>query len=152
MRSLLYYLFIALVLTSYKQGEPIATLNGKSSSGRTIFTAELPSCSYLEKAELSVDGSKLKFSVSDGCKIIFDPESQVFTVYLESTDEKNGRKFLQFWALPSTFKKTKSERGPGSQFHDTYEFHAKVYATEPRKVKESTTKIIELVCTMDYEL
>jgi hypothetical protein len=142
-----------IVFTSFRFGEPVAILNCKSQSGRTIFTAELPSCSYLEKAELSIDGSKLIFSMQDRGNIVFDPENKVFTVFLQSKlDEPKDYKFLKFWAIPSTFKKVKSEKGFGSQFHDAYEFHGRLYATEPRSSQELNTKTIELICTLEYQL
>lgn len=153
MRILFTISILLTVFTSFKPGEPVATLTCKSQSGRTIFTATLPSCSYLEKAELSIDESKLIFSAEDRSTIIFDPENKVFTVFLQSkSDEPKEYKFLKFWALPDTFKKIKSMKEVGSQFHDSYEFHAKMYATEPRKLNEPNTKTIELICTMEYEL
>lgn len=153
MRRFIIILIIVGLLTSFRPGEPVATLTCKSESGRTTFTAELPSCSYLEKAELVIDKSKLQFVVMDRSNIIFDPDNQVFTIVLESkSDDPKEYKFLKFWALPSSFKKTKSKKGSGSQFHDTYEFHAKLYATEPRNISQPNTKTIELICTLDYEL
>ena len=146
-------ILLVALLTSFRPGEPVATLTCKSESGRTTFTAELPNCSYLEKAELSIDGSKLSFSLKDKSNIIFDPDNKVFAIFLESkSDDPTAHKFLKFWALPSSFKKVKSKRGPGTQFHDTYEFHTKFYATEPRQISDPNTKSIELICTLDYEL
>ena len=119
----------------------------------TVTPAELPSCSYLDKAELNIDGSKLTFTFQDKSNIIFDPDNKVFTVFLESkSDDPKAYKFIKFWALPSSFKKVKSDKGPGTEFHDTYEFQAKLYATESRKTNEPKTKTIELICTLDYEL
>ena len=153
MRDFFIILIITGVLISFRPGEPIATLKCKSESGRTNFTAELPSCSYLEKAELSIDGAELAFSSDDKSNIIFDPGNKVFVIFLESkSNEPKTQKFIKFWALPSSFKKVKSDKRPGTEFHDTYEFHAKLYATEPRKTSESNTKTIELICTLDYEL
>ena len=144
--------FITL-FTLYRPGEPVATLTCKSESGRTTFTAVLPGCSYLENAQLSIDGSKLTFSTEDKSNIIFDPDNKVFTIFFESTsDEPKTHKFLKFWALPSSFKKVKSEKGPGTEFHDTYEFRAKFYSTKPRNTEEPKTKTIELICKLDYEL
>jgi hypothetical protein len=153
MRRFLIILIIVGQLTSFRIGEPVATLKCKSESGRTTFTAELPSCSYLEKAEFVIDKSKLQFVAMDRSNIIFDPDNQVLTIFLESkSDNPKEYKFLKFWALPSSFKKTKSEKGSGSEFHDTYEFRAKLYATEPRSINQPNTKTIELICTLDYEL
>jgi len=153
MRIFCIILIVAGLLTSFRPGEPVATLTCKSESGRTTFTAELPSCSYLDKAELNIDGFKLTFSSQDRSNIIFDPDNKVFTVFLESkSDDPKSHKFLKFWALPSFFKKIKTEKGPGTELHDTYEFRSKLYATEPRKTSEPNTKTIELICTLDYEL
>jgi hypothetical protein len=153
MRKFFTTFALAILLTSFRRGEPEATLTCKSGSGRTIFTAELPSCSYLENAELSIDGAKLVFSAEDKSYIIFDPDNKVLTIFLETrSDNPKSYKFLKLWALPSTFKKTKSDRGAGTQFHDTYEFHAKLYATEPRNIGDANTKTIELNCVLDYEL
>jgi hypothetical protein len=152
MRIFLITVLIGFLVLSFRPGEPVATLNCKSESGRTTFTATLPDCSYLEKAELSIDGSKLVFSISDKGNIIFDENSRVFTICLESNTRDKASKFLKFWAVPSSFRKVKSEKGTGTQFHDIYEFRAKLYATEPRSVKEPHTKTIDLICTLDYEL
>jgi len=153
MKASLIALLIIIFLSSYKPGEPVATLTCKSETGRTLFSAELPSCSYLEKAELTIDGSKLGFTNQDKANIIFDPENKVFTIYLEShSSDSKTYKFLKFWALPSSFKKISSEKSSGSQFHDIYEFHARLYGTEPRKISEPNTKVIELICTLNYEL
>lgn len=153
MRKIFTTAVLVILLTSFRPGEPEAILTCKSESGRTIFTAKFPGCSYLGNAELSIDGSKLVFSVEDKSHIIFDPDSKVFTVFLESkSDNPKSYKFLKFWALPSTFKRTKSESGPGTEFHNIYEFHAKLYATEPRDIKEINTRTIELICVLDYEL
>jgi hypothetical protein len=153
MRTLLIIASLLTVFASFKPGESVATLTCKSQSGRTIFTATLPSCSYLEKAELTIDESKLIFSAEDRSTIIFDPENKVFTVFLQSkSSEPAAYKFLKFWALPDMFKKIKSIKGSGSEFHDTYEFHAKMYATEPRKLNEPNIKTIELICTLEHEL
>jgi len=145
---------ILLVFSSFKPGEPVGNLTCKSESGRTIFTATLPSCAYLEKAELSIDDSKFQFTDKDGeAKVFFDPENKIFTVYIESTgNDHKASKFIKFWAIPSTFKKTFTEKGEGSQFHDVYEFKGKLFATDPRKDKDVNTPTINLNCTLVYDL
>jgi len=107
----------------------------------------------LETASFSIDGSTLTFSGSDQGNIIFDPENNVLTIYL-TTASKNPKtyKFLKFWAIPATFKRVKHDKQFGTQFHDTYEFKAKLFATEPRPTAENVTKVIELSCQLDYEL
>ncbi len=153
MQNFIFSFVLLVLLGPYKPGEPVATLKCKSASGRTTFIAELPSCLYLDTAELSIDGVKLNFFANDKSQIIFAPQDQVLTISLESRPtDPTKYKFLKFWAIPSTFKKTKASKGPGSEFHDTYEFHAKLYATDPRNTNEPNTKTIELSCTLDYEL
>lgn len=147
--KILFSILTLVLFSSFKFGEPVATLNCKSVSGRTFFKAEIPSGSYLDNAEFIVDNAKLDFSMQDNNAIIFDPDNKVLTVYLESKDSK---KFLRFWAIPSSFKKVSSEKGPGTEFHDVYEFHAKIEASDPRNGKQPNTPRIELVCTLDYEL
>jgi hypothetical protein len=155
MKKLFLFAFLITCLTSFKNlGEPIAELKCKSVSGRTYFKAIIPDASYIESAELSIDGTKLSFGQECVSHIIFEPENKVFTMYLESkTNEPSRHKFLKFWAIPSSFKLIKSQKGDGTQFHDTYEFRAKFYATEPRKEEKSpNTKTIELSCVLDYQL
>jgi hypothetical protein len=149
----IFSIVFACFFLSFKPGEPVATLSCKSTTGRTSFSGTFPFCSYLETAELRIDEASLKFDLSeDEGFIIFEPDHKVFTIYLSSGSKSKSHRFLKFWAVPSSFKKTKSQKGPGSQFHDAYEFRAYLYATEPRKTAEINTKIIELNCTLDYEL
>ncbi len=151
MQKLFFSLIIFATLTSFKPGVPTATLTCKSESGRTLFTAELENCTSLRTAEFAIDDAKHTFKFDDLSGVIFDPENKIFTLYLQSKDQKKGH-FVKFWALPITFRKVKSEKGDGSQFHDVYEFKAKIYGREPRKGFEYNTKEIELNCTLDYEL
>ncbi len=89
----------------------------------------------------------------DDSKVIFDTDNKVLTIAQESSpNDPRHSKFLKFRRIPSTFKLTKHETGGGSQFHDVYEFRAKIYATEPRRGFDPNTKVIELICTLDYEL
>jgi hypothetical protein len=150
MKCFLFAIVTLILFSSFNIGEPVATLTCKSESGRTQFNAVLPGASYLESAELSVDGSKYTFGRNDKSYIIFDHLSKVLTVYLESND--NNEKFLRFWAIPASFKTVSNEKGPGTQFHSVYEFKAKLEATDPRKGKELNTPTIELSCTLDYQL
>jgi hypothetical protein len=151
LQNMLFSLIIFATLTSLKPGEPTAILTCKSESGRTLFRAELPSCAYLGTAEFSIDSSKYSFKQNDVSAVIFDPNNKVFTICLESKDPKNNN-FIRFWALPNTFKVVKTENGPGTQFHNVYEFKAKIYGREPRKGFDYNTKEIELNCILDYEL
>jgi hypothetical protein len=150
----IFFGFLILVhLLFPATGEPVATLTCKSSSGRTLFTAVLPDCDYVEKAEFSIDRTSMSFAANDTQGVIFDPENKTFTISIVSRSvNSKTEKFLKFWALPSSFTRIKHETGSGTQFHDVYEFHAKLFATEPRKGFEYNTKIIELICTLDYQL
>ncbi len=140
-----------VVVTSFKPiGSNTAYLTCRSESGRTLFYAELQDIDgLLEKAELTVDNSKLAFSTDDEVYTIFDPQKGVFTVYMtgkSSAKFPNGR-FLQFWALPSTFKILK-----GSRESQLYEFNARVRATEPRADKELQIPTVELHCRLSYDI
>ncbi len=108
MRFILLSFIFLTSFTTFKPGEPVATLTCKSASGRTAFNAVLPEVTYLENAELIIDSSKLVFTPEDNGGAIFDPENRVLTIYLQS---KNGEKYLRFWAIPSSFKKILSEKG-----------------------------------------
>ncbi|MEO8404093.1 MAG: hypothetical protein ABI480_05845 [Chitinophagaceae bacterium] len=147
------YTLISLLFIPYlwfsNPGESTAELTCKSASGRTTFKAVMPSISYLESAEFSVDGTKLNFTFGDKSCIIADLDKNVLTIYLEDKEQK---KFLKFWAIPSSFKKTLDQKGPGSQFHKIYTFKAKAYATEPRKGKELVTPQTDFDCTLDFQL
>lgn len=139
------------LFTSFRlPGSGTAYLKGRSASGRTIFTAELQDItSKLEKATLSVDGKKLAFTSSDQAFTIFDPEHGVFTVYItgETDEEFTNSRFIEFWAIPQTFKVIKSSRDK-----QKYEFKARLEATEPRKEKNLRTPQVELTCTLEYRI
>ena len=153
MKKIFFFTTIILIFSSFKKGEPVAILKCKSASGRTLFEATVPSGSYIEKAIFSIDGSSITFNFKDRSDIIFDPEDHVFTMYIEkNSDSLAGRNFVKFWAIPKTFKQTVNETGPGSEFHDVYEFRAIIFGTEPRKGYDYNSKEIELFCTLDYEL
>jgi hypothetical protein len=141
--------------TSFKtSGSGTAFLRCKSESGKTVFYAELGDITgLLEKAELSIDGSKIAFNRERGDEAftIFDAKAGVFTLYINGdTDEKfpNSR-FVQFWAIPSSFKIISSESDS-----QEYEFKAKIEATEPRKGKNLAlrTRTITLNCTLEYRI
>jgi len=153
MSKIIFACLIFLSLTSFKLGEPDAILDCKSASGRTLFHAELPNCSYLGNADFSIDGIKYSFTSGDICGVVFDPDIKILTIYLETNNKDSKQhRFLKFWALPDSFKKIKSATGPGSKFDDVYEFKAKIYGTEPRLGFENNTKTIELNCTLEFVL
>ena len=133
-------------------GSGTAHLTCKSESGRTLFTAELQDIEgLLEKAELIVDNKKLIFDENDEAHTIFDAKSGVFTVYItgeENEDFPNGR-FIQFWAIPKSFKVISSDRS-----NQRYEFKARIEATEPRKGTNRNLRIpqVELNCTLVYKI
>lgn len=141
---------IFIVNSSFKDiGSASAILTCKSDSGRTSFYAELQDITGgLEKAEFIVDETKMSFITSES-NIIFDEENKVFTMRI--IDEKDDRfeygKFIEFYAIPSTFKFSKSKSGG-----DIYEFKAIIKGTEPRKNKGNYLPTIQLNCKMVYEI
>jgi hypothetical protein len=153
MKKILFCLIIIVGLTSFKTvGVRTAHLTCKSESGRTLFNAELEDIdTRLTKAELIIDGDKLNFADEVNSSIIFDSKNGVFTVSIESKSQlkKDFSKFkyLKFWAIPKSFKTIFENSDNGK-----YEFRAKMYSTEPRKGKDSSTPEIELNCELEYEI
>ena len=150
-RSILILILIFLAFTSFKfPGSNTAYLKCKSESGRTLFNAELQDITgLLEKAVFEVDQKKLEFNNQDDAYTIFDPNAGVFTVYItgKTNQEFPNSRFVEFWAIPSTFKTILSGHD-----HQKYQFRAKLEATEPRKNKDLRTPQIELICTLEYEI
>ena len=151
MKKLIFHLILILGLTSFKPiGSATAYLTCKSESGRTIFKAEIQDIDGgLEKAELTIDGVKLKFTGEENSNVIFDSKNGVYTIAIESKPNKDfsNNKFLKFWAIPKTFKTIVENNEEGK-----YEFKAKLYSTEPRKGKELQTPEIELNCNLEYKI
>ena len=151
MKTLLSAIIVFLSFTSFNlPGSGTAYLVGKSASGRTVFKAELQDITgLLEKAELVVDKNKISFDEDDEAYTIFDPKNGVFTIYItgETTEEFPNARFVEFWAIPSTFKTVSSDRSD-----QQYEFKAKLEATEPRKNKDLRTPQVELTCTLTYRI
>jgi len=144
-------LFLLFVFSSsFKEiGSASAILTCKSDSGRTSFYAELQDITGgLEKAEFIVDGTKMAFKTSES-NIIFDEDNKVFTMRI--IDEKDDRfkdgKYIDFYAIPSTFKFYRSKSGGY-----IYEFKAIIKGTEPRENKGNYLPTIQLNCKMVYEI
>ena len=153
MKKIFLLFLIYFVTTSHKTtGSATAYLNCKSESGRTIFKAEIQDIDGgLEKAELTIDGVKLLFGADEYANVIFDSKIGVYTISIESYSQTkkdfSKYKYLKFWAIPKTFKTIVENNTEGK-----YEFKAKMYSTEPRKNKESSTPEIELNCTLEYKI
>jgi len=147
------YIFIAFCIlylfSSFTRGVGMATLSGRSASGRTVFNAELESYVTLEKAELVIDNEKIKFTSGDRCYVTFDADDKVFTLHLES--EANGNfdtlRYAELWAVPSSFKEISTE---GTSFSVLYTFTARLKARDPRKGKYYNTPLITLDCKLGY--
>jgi hypothetical protein len=139
------------LFTSFRpHGSGTAHLVCKSQSGRTVFKAQLQDITgLLEKAELVMDKNSIAFDSNDEVYTIFDPEQGVFTLYItgETNDEFPNSRFIEFWAIPKTFKIIKSERS-----HQKYEFKGKLEGTEPRKNKNLRTPQVELTCSLEYKI
>jgi len=56
-------------------------------------------------------------------------------------------KFIQLWAVPTSFHKVPSE---GTGFRDIYAFDAKLKARDPHKGKEYETPVILITCKLTY--
>jgi len=146
--------FITIVgLTSFKTsvaGSGTAYLSCKSESGRTLFNAEIQDIDgIIEKAELTVDGTKLNFNDAENTNIIFDSKNGVYTIAIESTSGKDfaEHRFLKFWAIPKTFKIIVENSTEAK-----YEFKARLYSTEPRQGKNLQTPVIEVSCILEYKI
>ena len=149
----MFCLLIVVVFASFEApGSGTAYLTCKSESGRTVFNAELQDIvGLLEKAELVVDNKSLVFDDKDDVRTIFDKETGVFTVCISGAPTKefpNGR-FVEFWAIPKSFKIIKSERS-----NQRYEFKAKIEATEPRGGGNRSLRIpqVLLSCVLEYRI
>ena len=151
LRLIAIILFVFLLFPSFiTPGSGTAHLTCKSESGKTIFKAELADITgLLEKAVLEIDKKKLEFTSDDDVYTIFDPKIGVFTIYItgETNDEFPNSRFVEFWAIPSTFKTILSGRA-----HQKYQFKARIEATEPRNNNNQRTPQIELICTLEYEI
>src|SRR6185436_15669512 len=104
---------------------------------KTIFNAELQDIvGLLESAEFTVDTKKVKFDGSDEAFTIFDPKNGVFTIYIngKTNEEFTNSRFVSFWAIPASFKIINIDRA-----NQKYEFKAKIFGTEPRKVRQLIT-------------
>jgi hypothetical protein len=144
--------FAFLLLSSFEfSGSGTAYLRCKSESGRTIFYAELQDIDAgLIKAQLTVDGKKVIFNGDDRGYTIFDAGTGVFTIYIDGEKTKdfpNGR-FIQFWAIPKSFKDAGSD-----SHYQKYEFKARIEGTEPRKGEGKFLRIpqVELNCVLEYK-
>lgn len=143
-----------LLLTLYSMssfaGSGTAILTCESESGRTKFKAYLQDITgLLEGAEFTIDSSTMKFTDNESIYTIFDPNKGVFTIYIEGKTDSIYRhhKYIQFWAIPSTFKTINNSRS-----HQIYEFRAIIYGTEPRPDKEWHCPEIELICKLEYKI
>ena len=96
-----------------------------------------------------IDTSKISFTTEDS-HVIFDPKIGVFTmsIYDEYDSKFPNGKFIEFWAIPSSFKTVKNENG-----YQIYTFKAKISGTEPRKDKrELHIPVIILNCILEYQI
>ena len=134
-------LLSAILFTSFKPGDPVATLTCKSSSGSIVFRAILPSAQHLEVASYNQGGKVTTYSLTDKTQIVFDPEKKTFTI--EITSDANGQ--VQLTAVPATFKLVKNEKGNGTGSLKVYNFQGK-FSTSLSKQK------MTLNCVLEYEL
>lgn len=150
MKKLITGLFLTISTMTVFAGSGTAILTCESESGRTKFTAYLQDIvGLLVGADFTIDNSTIKFTDSENVYTIFDPKNGVFTIYIEGKTDKTyqNHKYIQFWAIPSTFKTIKNERS-----HQIYEFKAIIYGTEPRPDKEMHCPKVELTCKLEYKI
>jgi hypothetical protein len=151
MKHILLPVLVFLVFTSFKpSGSGTAHLRCKSESGKTIFNADIHDITgVLDNAVFEIEKQKLAFTPEDNVYAIFDPLNRVFTIYLsgKTNDEFPNSRFVQFWAIPGTFKTLMLKSGG-----QKYVFEAYIEATEPRKGKLLRTPPIKLSCTLEYEI
>jgi hypothetical protein len=151
MKKIIFCSIIIISLTSFKTvGSATAYLTCKSESGRTTFKAEIQDIDGgIEKAELTIDGVKLKFTGEENSNVIFDSRNGVYTIAIESKPsiDFSNYKFVKFWAIPKSFK-TIIENNEESK----YEFRARLISKDPRKDKGQQTPEIELNCKLEYKI
>lgn len=150
MKAINTSIFIILFSCLAFGGSGTAVLTCTSESGRTKFIAHLQDIvGLLESATFTIDNASIQFSSDESIYTIFDPKNGVFTIYIEGKTNSTypNHKYIQFWAIPSTFKTIKNDR-----IHQIYEFKAKIYGTEPRPDKEMHCPEIELNCKLEYKI
>jgi len=147
MKLLVILIISAISLTSITPGLRIQKLVCKSLSGNTYFEADIAEFSSLQSAKFSIDEKELNFTYKDEYHIIFDEKSKVFTIGIESETSKSEKeyKFLDFWAVPSTFKDSINDPKHSLAI---YSFSAKIRAKDPRPDKEFETPEMLLNCTL----
>lgn len=146
----LLILLLAVFTSTVFAGSGTAVLTCESESGRTKLKIYLQDVvGLLEGAEFTIDNSTIKFGNNDEVYTIFDPKNGVFTMHIEgkASEENPNPKYLQFWAVPLTFKTVKN-----ADYHQIYEFRAKVYGSEPRPDKAMHCPVIELKCRLEYQI
>ncbi len=142
-------LILALISTSSFAGSANAVLTCGSTSGRTHFSAVIQDIDVsLESATLEVDGTPLSFDGSDSLHMIYVEKYGLYTIIIESENHQDNGNFksLQFWALPSTFKKAAAL--PSGE--NVWTFEAQLKASEPRTNKSTWTPLIQVSCRLVY--
>jgi len=148
------FLVLALLCGNWlSAGSGTAKLTCSSTSGRTIFTANLQDIvGIFEGGALSIDGVTLEFPEAGECDtgdVVWDPKNGVFTIsFLHSTPD--GPLWFRFWAVPNTFKMISTERG--SEQGAIYEFDGIIEAKEPRPDKDLITPPIRMTCRLEYRI
>jgi hypothetical protein len=143
-------LLLFALCTLANAGSADATLECRSASGRSMFSAVLQDIEGgLQQATATVDGESISFGQSDHCAVVFDAAHGIFTISIEGQATSrfpNGR-FLRFYALPKSFRA--AEKTPDGK--NVWSFTAVVRCTEPRKTKEELlTPDIEVTCKLIY--
>ena len=149
MKYLFAFIVFPIFLGGFKRGEGTTYLTCKSQSGRTLFEAEFAEYTVLRKAKIKIDKDSILFDDDDECTVVFDPETKVYTLNIESEKERDFGTHcsVQLWAIPATFtEESPMELGIQAK----YTFTAKIIGKDPRKEKKFEMPLILLNCTMTY--
>lgn len=125
-------------------GSNEAKLVCKSASGRTLFEAGLQDITAFNFAKFTIDKQSISWDENTNASIIFDSKRKVFTIQIGSF---GNRKWLTFYAIPSTFKTLKNTN---SEEH--YKFKAIIQGEDPREGSFRNSKRIELDCELTYSI
>lgn len=124
-------------------GSNVGYLICKSPSGRTFFSAELQDLYTFISAKYTIDQESENYGNDLCASVVFNGKMKVFTLTLK---EKDGDRWINFYAIPSSFKTIKQSNGK-----QLYKFQAVIQGTDPRKDKYNSPEII-LDCELMYSI
>ncbi len=147
MKKLTLLFALLASISSAFAGSAASEINCISKSGKTKFySVSQDMDTRLEEATLSIEGKE--FAFKEG-RILYAYEDGVITVNAYNEQQNTE---VRFWSIPSSVQ-TKSNTSSQIQVA----FDAKILGTDPRKYETSVygpewTSIIEVRCTLNYEI